>query len=149
MRTQGRKRLGAALLILALSGLLIWRGIGFFSVFHQGFSPQPQGLGASAPQADELGLVLVDIDREETAKEFHVKDLGVYILAADEQGRAFRSGLRSGDRLLALAGTPVRSSAEVNAALSQEAGAESVTVTLLRQGEEKAVVLALFQEAEP
>ena len=148
MKGNGKWRFAAILMTAALAGLLVWGGISFFGVVRQGGEQEPWEPGVSATGADALGMVLVDIDGEEAAREFRVADFGVYILAMEERGEAYRAGLRSGDRIVTLAGREVSSAEEVNGLLAREAGAESLTVTVIRQGEGRTLLLTLSEAVE-
>ena len=61
----------------------------------------------SVPDAS-LGMMLIDIADEKAAASYHVDMLGVYVLMVEEEGPAFRAGVRSGDRLVSVDGKPVR-----------------------------------------
>lgn len=63
-----------------------------------------------------LGMVLIDVDSERAAASYHVEQLGVYVLAVDENSQAYHAGVRSGDRIVSLNGARIFSTSEWEAA---------------------------------
>lgn len=72
---------------------------------------QPSAL-EQAPYGDALQMVLIDIADEQAAAIYHVKRLGVYVLAAGEGGQAYAAGVRAGDRLVMVDGQAVGTTQE-------------------------------------
>lgn len=65
-----------------------------------------------APYGDALQMVLIDIGDEQAAASYHVKRLGVYVLAAGEGGQAYAAGVRAGDRLVMVDGKDIATTQE-------------------------------------
>lgn len=59
-----------------------------------------------------LGMALIDIMDEDAAASYHVEELGIYVLAVEQQSQAERAGIRSGDRLVRVNGQPVANTGE-------------------------------------
>lgn len=94
-----------------------------------------------APNGDTLQMVLIDIGDERAAASYHVKRLGVYVLAAGEGGQAYAAGVRAGDRLVMVDGKDIATTQEF--AQLQEAFCAGQQVRLsLRRGPENLPVEA-------
>lgn len=63
---------------------------------------------------DVSDMVLIDITDEEAATYYHVTELGVYVLAVEENSQAYKMGIRSGDRIVSANGVFISSSDELN-----------------------------------
>ena len=53
-----------------------------------------------SPEGGTFGMVLLDVDDEQTAASYHVEECGVYVLAVQENSAAAHAGVSSGDRLM-------------------------------------------------
>lgn len=94
-------------------------------------------------ESDTFGMVLIDIPDDEAAAFYHVDHLGVYVLAVDEESRAYRLGVRSGDRLFSVNGCTVTSAAEF-ALIQEEADTGEQLVILFYRGPANEPVHAAF-----
>ncbi len=99
--------------------------------------------------ADSLGMVLVDVDTNEKAKEFLVEAQGIYVLATEENSVADEAGVRSGDQLLMVNGQPLGHASEMAHRLSQAAPDGQLQLVLLRQGAELRLSIRLAGEGTP
>lgn len=88
------------------------------------------------------GMVLIDIQSEETAAFYHVEQLGVYVLEADEAQGAYQAGVRSGDRLVALNGQTVGNTPDLTQMQTLLDAEEPVKLTLERGNREITVCVA-------
>lgn len=94
-----------------------------------------------APYGDALQMVLIDIGDEQAAASYHVKRLGVYVLAAGEGGQAYAAGVRAGDRLVMVDGKDIATTQEF--AQLQQAFSQGQRVCLsFRRGPENLPVEA-------
>ncbi len=128
---------GAALVVLLLS--------------HYGLAPmEPSMPDLSSPYGQSLGMVLIDIQSEETAAYFHVSQLGVYVLAVDESSAAYAAGLRSGDRITAFNGAQVSGTADINDQAPTGDSLEAVQITIQRYAPVPALMTLTVQpHADP
>lgn len=76
-------------------------------------------LRREAPENPEItspfGMVLINITDQNVAASYHVDELGVYVLAVDENSQAYCAGVRSGDRIVSINGTPIHSTGDLEA----------------------------------
>lgn len=99
----------------------------------------PTRTAADAPaEIDPLGMLLIDVDTRERAEDFSVEAYGVYVLAVAEDSAAQRAGLQTGDRITALDGAAIGSTAELYERLSQAPANAPVRLSGLRDGRERA-----------
>lgn len=93
-------------------------------------------LDLTQEQNTSLGMLLIDIQTQETAAHFHVNELGVYVLSVDEDSAASRAGLCSGDRIVSCNGQPISTTADFSE-LAPPSG-EGVSMVVRRKTERKA-----------
>lgn len=60
------------------------------------------------------GMLLIDIADQASADQYHVNQTGVYVLAVEEQSRAYQEGVRPGDRVISVNGRIIQSAAELS-----------------------------------
>lgn len=97
-------------------------------------------------QDDSLGILLIDIQTQETAARFHVSALGVYVLVIDENSAASRAGLCSGDRIVSLNGYPISSTSDFSDFASQRG--EAISLVVRRETEPQTFVAIVLPNAE-
>jgi len=78
-----------------------------------------------------MGMVLIDIPDSEAATFYHVENLGVYVLAVDEQSPAYAAGVRSGDCIISVNGARL-DSAGAFSAFQQSAGVQPMQLVFGR-----------------
>ena len=61
----------------------------------------------------DLGIEFIDVDSEQLAWMYGLKKTGCYIYSVDKNTNAIKAGLSSGDRVIAVNGTEIKSSDEV------------------------------------
>ena len=61
----------------------------------------------------DLGVEFIDVDSEQLAWMYGLKKTGCYIYSVDKNTNAIKAGLSSGDRVIAVNGTEIKSSDEV------------------------------------
>lgn len=92
----------------------------------------------------ETGLSLLDISNAQTAMMYGVKETGVYIQSVESGSAAASAGFMRGDRIVAVDGTEISTSAEFDAAIEDKSVGDEVTITVSRNG--KTVDLKLVLE---
>lgn len=95
-------------------------------------------------QDDSLGILLIDIQTQETAARFHVSSLGVYVLVVDEDSAASQAGLCPGDRIVSLNGSPISSTSDISG-LTPPRG-EAVSLVVRRETEPFVAIVLLEAE---
>lgn len=81
----------------------------------------------------ELGVTLLDVGDQLTAMMYRVNNTGVYVYAVEAGSNAEKAGITSGDRITAVNGTEISTSAEVSTALDSQAVGDTITLTIARQ----------------
>lgn len=81
-----------------------------------------------------LGVSLVELTPELRQHYGAPKDAGVLVSRVSEDGPAGRAGIRVGDVITSIEGTPVRGSFEVGRLVRAKKGGEQVAIDLLRNG---------------
>lgn len=60
------------------------------------------------------GMLLIDIADQESADQYHVNQMGVYVLAVEQQSRAYQEGVRPGDRVVRVNEQVIQSTAQLS-----------------------------------
>lgn len=97
-------------------------------------------------EEDIFGMVLIDILDEEAAAFYHVSEMGLYVLAVNEDSAAYYSGVRSGDRIEGVDGIPVASANEFYGMLASESADRETAITFRRNGEGEPITVLLSQK---
>lgn len=95
-----------------------------------------------------MGVTLVDITDAQTAMQYRVQYLGVYVLNVTEGGSGEAAGLEVGDCILSVAGTTVSTSSDISAVLDDYNIGDSVPMVVYRNRREVSITVTL-QEAGP
>lgn len=80
----------------------------------------------------DTGLSFVDVTSPQSAWMYRVSYLGVYISKVAENSNAFKSGLRSGDLILAVDNKAITSTSDIKKALKDKSVGNSITLTVFR-----------------
>ena len=83
-----------------------------------------------------LGVSLVDITDERTARYYGLDSTGVYIQSVESGSIADKGGLQAGDRLLSFGGVEVSTADELKAALASHSVGDRVEIKVSRNGRE-------------
>ena len=83
-----------------------------------------------------LGVSLVDITDERTARYYGLDSTGVYIQSVESGSIADKGGLQAGDRLLSFGGVEVSTADELKAALAAHSVGDRVEIKVSRNGRE-------------
>lgn len=75
---------------------------------YTGNRPQP------TMEDNAWGMLLIDIADQESVDQYHVNQTGVYVLAVEEQSRAYQEGVRPGDRVVSVNAQIIQSAAELS-----------------------------------
>ena len=99
-----------------------------------------------AAVGDQLGMVLIDIPDKEAASFYHVNQLGVYVLAVDENSHAYERGVRSGDRMVSVNGAPIMNTNDFSSVQDGINTGQVMEITFHRDAENNTLVAAFGQE---
>ena len=83
-----------------------------------------------------LGVSLVDITDERTARYYGLDSTGVYIQSVESGSIADKGGLQAGDRLLSFGGVEVSTADDLKAALAAHSVGDRVEIKVSRNGRE-------------
>ncbi len=83
-----------------------------------------------------LGVNLIDISDERTARYYGLDSTGVYIQSVESGSIADLGGLQAGDRVLSFGGVEVSSADELKAALASHSVGDRVEIKVSRNGRE-------------
>ena len=83
-----------------------------------------------------LGVSLVDITDERTARYYGLDSTGVYIQSVESGSIADKGGLQAGDRLLSFGGVEVSTADDLKAALASHSVGDRVEIKVSRNGRE-------------
>lgn len=81
-----------------------------------------------------LGVSLVDINSAETAMQYRVSEMGVYVAKVADNSGASVAGIQSGDMLVSIDGTAVSSAADVKTAIKSHQVGDTVKIEVQRNG---------------
>lgn len=106
---------------------------------------------AALIKEDYLGMTLLDILTEGAAKDYHVTQLGVYVLEARENAAAYKAGVRSGDRLVSINGMKITASADFQEEQESTTEGQPLVLTVERMPAEKLVTISIpmWTDGEP
>jgi S1-C subfamily serine protease len=112
------------------------------------------GVGFAVP-VDEIKRSLPALERgQEPERAFlgvrsgTAADGGAAVGAVTENGPADRAGLREGDRIVEIAGQPVRETEDVSAAVNSRRPGDQVRVVVERDGERRTLTVTLGKQPE-
>lgn len=88
-----------------------------------------------------LGLTMLDINSAAKAWQYGVSTLGLYIYSVEPGSAAETAGLRSGDRIIAINGTAVASSEDMEAITADMAIGDSFEMEVARRGGNQTVTV--------
>lgn len=120
MKAERKAAVAAGMCILLLGCLAV------AFCLYIGNRPQP------SREDGAWGMLLIDIVDQESADQYHVNQMGVYVLAVEEQSKAYQEGVRPGDRVVSVNEQIIQSAAELS-----ELPAGLVTLELERAAGEK------------
>jgi len=90
-----------------------------------------------AVQRAVLGVVIQDVDAD-IAKEKKLEKIeGIYVKELKDDGAAKAAGIKAGDVIIKVNGTPVATSAELQEQISRYRPKDNVKITVIRDGKEK------------
>ncbi len=92
-----------------------------------------------------VGLRLLNILDQQTAFQYRVNKLGVYVYSVSEGTSADHAGFRTGDRIVSVDGTAVYSSTEVKDIFDNHDIGDFLTVLVERGGEERELQLEITE----
>ena len=125
------------------------QGVGFAIPANLARSVMDQLIKSGKVERGFLGVGLQDLDPA-LARQFNVPEdrNGALVREVTEKSAAAEAGLRSGDVILELNGTPVKDSRNLKLMVGRLAPGDKVSVKILRDGKEKTFTLTLREMPE-
>ena len=93
-----------------------------------------------------LGVTVLSIENAQTAMQYGVSSLGVYITDVESGSAAGKAGLQAGDRIISINNLVVESFADLSAALDNYAVGDTVEIMVSRGGSTVTVSLTLQEK---
>ncbi len=93
-----------------------------------------------------IGVSVVEITKEIAYYNNLPAESGLYIMSVTEGSGAYKAGLTRGDIIIKFDGTPVTTSTEMNKIRDKHKAGDRVTVTFLRNGQQKNVSITLTED---
>lgn len=93
-----------------------------------------------------LGVTVLSIENAQTAMQYGVSSLGVYITDVESGSAADKAGLQAGDRIISINNLVVESFADLSAALDNYAVGDTVEIMVSRGGSTVTVSLTLQEK---
>jgi len=93
-----------------------------------------------------IGVSVVDITKEIAYYNNLPAESGLYIMSVTDGSGAYKAGLTRGDIIIKFDGTPVTTSTEMNKIRDKHKAGDRVTVTFLRNGQQKNVSITLTED---
>lgn len=93
----------------------------------------------------QLGVSLIEIQDEQTAMQYQVRDLGVYIAQVNANSDAYYGGLKAGDLIKKLNGKDVASNEDVKSVIDESSVGDVLTFVVSRNGKEQTVEITLTE----
>ncbi|MEG2054614.1 MAG: trypsin-like peptidase domain-containing protein, partial [Oscillospiraceae bacterium] len=91
------------------------------------------------------GMTLIEINDEMTAMRYGIKDFGVYVYSVENNSSAQVAGLASGDLIKKVNDEEIEKTGDVKAAFEDEGVGKTVTLTIVRDDEEKELQVLLTE----
>lgn len=95
-----------------------------------------------------MGVIVVSIEDAQTAYQYRVNQLGVYVQSVNEGSAAEAAGLQPGDRFLSIDETVINSSGDISNVLGEHAVGDTVSIQLVR-GSRIVTVQLTLEESKP
>ncbi len=92
-----------------------------------------------------LGVTVVSVNNEETAKQYNVTRYGVYIVAVNPEYGSEKAGLKVGDYIISVDGTAVYDSQDISDVLNQHKVGDSVEVQVIRDNQVRSFTVELME----
>ena len=84
----------------------------------------------------------------QTAMQYGVSQMGVYIVQVNEGGAADKAGLEAGDLLVSIDGNAISTTSDVTSILDEHAVGDTIEVQVVR-GKQMVEVSLTLQESQP
>lgn len=90
-----------------------------------------------------LGVSLIDVSDTQTAMQYHVNDIGVYISKVNDNSAASKAGLKSGDRIVSVDGTDVSTTSDVKKIIQGKSAGDTIKIKISRNSQTSEVSVTL------
>ncbi|MBR6792851.1 MAG: trypsin-like peptidase domain-containing protein [Clostridia bacterium] len=91
------------------------------------------------------GFTFVEVNDAMTAMMYRVSEMGLYISAVATDSDAAKAGFQSGDYVVSVEGTKVKTEAEANAVIDGKKVGDTLTMVIKRNGTEQTVTCTLSE----
>ena len=94
----------------------------------------------------DTGMTFIDISSAEEAMMYGLSSTGVYVLETENGSQAQSVGIKPGDRIVAIDGQDVSTTAEIDSILEGHSVGDSIQVTIERSGRQASTDITLTEE---
>ncbi len=95
-----------------------------------------------------MGVIVVSIEDAQTAYQYRVNQLGVYVQSVNEGSAAEAAGLQPGDRFISIDDTVIDTSADITNVMTEHAVGDTISIQLVR-GSRVVTVQLTLEESKP
>ena len=95
-----------------------------------------------------MGVSVLAVTDMQTAMQYGVSQMGVYIVQVNEGGAADKAGLEAGDLLVSIDGNAISTTSDVTSILDEHAVGDTIEVQVVR-GKQMVEVSLTLQESQP
>ena len=92
-----------------------------------------------------LGVTTIDILDKNTAMQYRVDRLGVYVYSVGKGSDAEKAGLKSGDLLLSLDGVEIENQDQFSSLIQNHSVGDTISITVYRQGKDVTLSVTLTE----
>ncbi len=120
-------------------------GIGFAIPINQAIDIAEQIIdnGGFANGNYTLGITMIEIKDEETARRYNVDKTGIYVYSVVEGSDAEEAGIKSGDRLVSVNGTKVNTTDSAKSLIKSSKKGDTLKIVVDRNGKEKTFTIKI------
>ena len=95
-----------------------------------------------------MGVIVVSIEDAQTAYQYRVNQLGVYVQSVNEGSAAEAAGLQPGDRFISIDDPVIDTSADITNVMTEHAVGDTISIQLVR-GSRVVTVQLTLEESKP
>ena len=93
-----------------------------------------------------MGITYLAVTDAQTAAQLNVTAYGVYVVDVAQGGPADKAGLKTGDRIVSIAGTEIAQKDDLGTLIQQHAAGDTLSITVAREGQMQTVSLTLGEK---
>ncbi|MDD4849782.1 MAG: trypsin-like peptidase domain-containing protein [Gemmiger sp.] len=121
-------------IVNAKSGYSEAEGLGFAIPINTAMTISKDLISTGKVSRPGLGIQVITIEDAQTAAQYGVTNLGVYVAKVNDNSGAAAAGMKAGDRIVAVGDTVVSASSDVTNVLNDKAIGDVVTIQIERDG---------------